>query len=224
MISFNIDPSFAISGLEEVPWSVMVRDTFDLRECTVVAVDVPASDSGFRADLLHVGMANCTGTKIRESIASGDHIAVAGGRAVHRLAQFIKRNPPSKKDIRITPLSGRTWSGSWQLSGPDNLELPLDADDNALVLANAFDKEPGTRFSQISHPLYATTASLAHSIMREHCATLPNSGWNWGLKPPDRAFVGVGVIDPQSGHRISAFLRSRNTIPQKEKTRPTSQG
>jgi hypothetical protein len=46
--------------------------------------------------------------------------------------------------------------------------------------------------------------------MKEHCAFLPGGGWNWGLEAPNRAFVGVGVIAPGSGHRISAFLQTHS--------------
>lgn len=211
VISFNIDGNFAIGGKEDAPWSRTLRDSFDLKGSIVIEPDPPHPDQESNADHLHTALANSTGQKTAEALASGDHLAVAGGRAVCRFAQFIKRNPPSRRDIRITPLSGRLWTGSWQMDGPDNLERPLDADDSAFILGMAFSAEPGTRFSQISYPIYAESCSKAQEILRGHCAALPDGGWNWGLHAPNRGFVGVGVVDPRSGHRIAAFLRSFNT-------------
>jgi DNA-binding transcriptional regulator LsrR (DeoR family) len=210
VVSFSIDRSFAVTVREELPLSMRLRDAFELKDCAVVNVNILEGESKNRGDQLHTGLAIHNGTRVRERLSSGDHIAVAGGRAVNWLAKFIKRNPRPAKEIRITPLCGRLWTGEWQVGGSDILEQPLDADDNAFVLAVAFDRELGTRFSQIGHPLYTSGSAEACHIMKEHCAFLPDGGWNWGLKAPNRAFVGVGVVAPGSGHRISAFLKKRS--------------
>src|SRR5260370_25298119 len=170
VVSFSIDRSFAVRVREELPLSVHLRDAFELRDCAVVDVDSLDSERKGRGYQLHAGLAIHSGTKVRERISPGDHIALAGGRAVNWLARFVKRNPRPAKEIRITPLCGRLWTGEWQVGGNDVLEQPLDADDNAFVLAVAFDREAGTRFSQIGCPLYASGHDEARHIMKEHCA------------------------------------------------------
>ena len=102
-----------------------VRDGFGLRRATVLQVASHLS-SGNRDDYLHKALANAAGPKLKERIGSGDHIAVAGGRAVYQTVRAIRRGRPIQRDITVTPLCGRVWSHSWDVH-----KWPMDADDAA---------------------------------------------------------------------------------------------
>lgn len=208
IVAIDIDPDFALAGFEHPDLSRRMRDAFDLYECLVVDPGDATLYEDQKSDKLHTVVANTSGMKLKEWIRSGDHIAIGGGRAPMRVARFIRRTPPPRREIRITPLSGRIWIGSWQEDGPDNLQRPLDADDAARLLAVAYEHEPGTRFSQIGHPLYAASARAAARIIKEECMFQPGGTWRTdrGIQPPIRALVGLGALHPASGHRISELL------------------
>ncbi len=208
VVSIDINPDFALAGFDHRDLSRRLRDAFGLYECLVVDPGDKRFYADEKSDLLHTVVANTSGVKLREWIRSGDHVAIGGGRAPMRAARFIRRTPPPRREIRITPLSGRIWIGSWQEDGLENLERPLDADDTARLLAVAYEREPGTRFSQIGHPLYAPSSQAAARIIRGECIFQPGGSWRTdrGFQPPLRALVGVGVLHPDSGHRISELL------------------
>ena len=207
VVAFDIDAKFAIGGSERDASSVRdLRSRFRLKDALVV--DLPQNVSG---DVLHTALANHAGRRAVVKIEDGDHICVAGGRTIVQFARYIGRHSPSKKGIVISPLGGRLWTGSWQIGGPAHLEYPLDADDSAFFLYLAFLNEVGTRFSQISLPLFARSRREAKALIRNHCPARPDGAWNWGLKPPNRAYVGVGALDAQSGHRIAEFLTQPRT-------------
>lgn len=208
VVLIDIDPEFAVSGSEHREYSRQLRDDYGLKHCVVVDPELRSDASPDKKDDdLHTIIANTSGIQIREWIQPGDHVVVGGGRAPVKVARFIKRTPPSRREVRISPLSGRIWTGSWQQDGEDNLQRPLDADDAARLLAFAFEHEPGTRFSQIGHPLYEKEELVAQTITEE-CVFAPGGGWNtkWGLQEPMRALVGVGVLHRDSGHRITELL------------------
>jgi DNA-binding transcriptional regulator LsrR (DeoR family) len=208
IVSIDIDPDFGLSGSENHEMSRHLRDAFGLRECFVVDGGSEALYESKRSEDLHTVIANTVGVRLREWIQSGDHVVVAGGRAPTKVARFIRRAPRPRREIRISPLSGRIWTGSWQPDGPQNLQRPLDADDAARLLALAYEHEPGTRFSQIGHPLYVASADAAQQIIKEECVFGPRGSWKTeqGFAEPSRALVGVGVLDDSSGHRINELL------------------
>ena len=208
VIAFNVDKSFFWSGSEDYFLSRKLRDAFGLSDCSVVNVDASDSDEDLAASNLHLSLANFAGAKVCQTIASSDHVLVTGGRAIHRLAQRIRRSPPPRRDIRITPGCGRLWLGAWQIDGPDILERPMDADDSALVFAAAFENEPGTRFSQIGYPLYLGDNENPETIKRDHFVALQGGHWNWGLSAPNKSYCGCGVLDKRSGHRIGVYVES----------------
>ena len=214
VVLIDIDAEFGMFGVEHREKSRQVRDRYGLRECLVVDPDTPTLSTDPRGDALHTVIANTTGIRLREWIQSGDHIVIGGGRAPVKVARFIKRTPPSRREVRISPLSGRIWTGSWQEDGSENLQRPLDADDAARLLAFAFEHEPGTRFSQIGHPLYEEETQVKQTI-EEECVFSAGGKWNtsWGLQPPVRALVGIGVLHPKSGHRISELLNKIASNP-----------
>lgn len=215
VVLIDIDPEFAVAGSEHREYSKDLRDAYGLKHCVVVDPGTRSPDSAdMKDDELHIVIANTSGIQIREWIQSGDHVAIGGGRAPVKVARFIKRTPPSRRELRISPLSGRIWTGSWQQDGEDNLQRPLDADDAARLLAFAFENEPGTRYSQIGHPLYEKE-DLVEQTIREECVFAPRGEWNlsWGLQPPGRALVGVGVLHRDSGHRITELLKKMKEDP-----------
>jgi len=167
VVYIDIDPDFALDGHEHADLSRRLREAFNLYECLVVDPVDPTLYDEEEGDKLHTVIANVSGEKLREWIRSGDHIAIGGGRAPMRVARFIRRKPPARSEIRISPLSGRIWTGSWQEASAENLQRPLDADDAARMLALAYEHERGTRFSQIGHPLYAESREIAQRIIVE---------------------------------------------------------
>ncbi|MBS1791655.1 MAG: hypothetical protein JST85_28355 [Acidobacteria bacterium] len=211
VIEFNVDGMFAIGGRKNESLSQSMRDSFDLDEAIVVAVDhqqagTEVQDKYAKDDYLHIALANYTGLELRRGVRAGDHIGVGSGRAVHQAMRVIKRRPPSRKHVRITPLSGRIWTRFWEARG-SLIKRPLDADDAARMLALAFENEPGTVFSQIAYPLFISDHEKPSAIMNEHSWFLPDGSWR-DAQVPTRAFVGVGVVDPNSGHRFADLLRS----------------
>jgi DNA-binding transcriptional regulator LsrR (DeoR family) len=202
VVWFDIDDTFALIGDEDKWLSRELQDRFQLKGALVV--DIP---EGTPNNHLHFALANHAGLKAFHDISEGDHICVAGGRTIVHFARFVgRRNPKPRRHITISPLGGRIWTGSWQIGGPDELETPLDADDSAFFMYVSFQNQLGTRFSQISQPLFAKSAREAQYLIKAHCPALPGGRWNWKLKPATRAYVGVGVLNPQSGHRIAEFL------------------
>jgi DNA-binding transcriptional regulator LsrR (DeoR family) len=204
VVTFDIDASFAIMGEPHERLSNELGRAFRLDEPLVIetAEDSPQDD---QADEVHTALANQTGKHLK--ISANSNVFVAGGRTVLQIVRKISRKRVSKQNVRIDPLSGRNWTGSWQFGGADDLKRPLDADDAAVVLASAF-PESGNYYSQIGYPLYAETTQQARVIMREHCAFLPDGRWNWDIpkRRLNRAICGIGALHPRGGHRIMRFL------------------
>ena len=206
VIAFDIDRSFASTGRLNSRLSEILAGKLQMEESLVYEIDPSASQDPRAADL-HITLANQTGRRFCEILGNKTAVLVAGGRTVVQIAKMIARKQPKKFGIRVDPLSGRNWTGCWQVDGEDDLERPLDADDAAVILASAF-PACGTRFTQIGFPLYAEKAQQAQAIIREHCAFLPDGQWNWELpqRSTKRTLCGVGALHPKSGHRIMRFL------------------
>ena len=207
VVAFDIDPSFAIVGErnEILEKDLNKREAFGLEEPIVVDVGKKALDDPKAADL-HTALANQTGIRLSQVPGTKTRFLVAGGRTVVHVVRMIKRCRVLWANVRVDPLTGRNWTGYWQVDGPD-LQRPLDADDAAVILASAC--QSGASFSQIGHPLYAETIDQAQSIMREHCAFLPDGQWNWSARNQSfRAICGIGSLHPESGHRIMGFLET----------------
>jgi hypothetical protein len=206
VVTFDIDASFAIMGKTDDRLADVLARAFRLDEPLVIETAEDASPNS-RSDTLHTALGNQTGKHVK--ISANSNLFVAGGRTVLQVARKISRKRVSKQNVRIDPLSGRNWTGSWHFGGADDLKRPLDADDAAVVLSSAF-PESGNYYSQIGYPLYAETASQARVIMREHCAFLPDGRWNWDIAQRKlyRAICGIGALHPRSGHRIIRFLEA----------------
>jgi len=234
VVAISVDPSFAVEMIKEPELSKELRNTFLLKECSVLrpaksspdGLDTPLpQDEGGTQDAvsseppnpttreaadehegrLILGLSNFTARELRDSLQSGDHVLCGGGRTICWLARAVRRNPPSKRDLIFTPLSGRLWVEDWRTGDADIMEQPLDADDAVHLLAEAFENEPGGRFSQINLPLYEHTSDEANEILSKHCGLGLDGAWNWGLPDATRAFVGVGWLE-NKGHRLSVFL------------------
>lgn len=203
VISFDVDPDFGHMGSVEHAKGRQLRDAFELDHALVVQVDRCDDDAKLHDDYLHKILANRTGQILRERIQPSDHVAVGGGRAAFQTVRSIKRDPPQRKGLRITPLSGRFWPHSWHFGGPTILR-PVDADDAAFTLASAFSDEP-TTFSQVSLPLFAKSETDAQQTMDDYCPFLPHGRWRGSA--PRLAIVGVGVVRPDSGHRLADLMR-----------------
>jgi DNA-binding transcriptional regulator LsrR (DeoR family) len=214
VVEFSIDKSFAVFGRPDELLEGDLAAAFSLNSAFVQVFE-PEETAAQRGkgdldkyeadDLRHVAIANYAGREAVKQINARDHIALAGGRAVYRTVQFIRRQHPPKPHIRVSPLGGRIWARAWKVSGVRRIERPLDADDCAFVLAQAFENQPGTSFSQIGHALYTENPREAERIIREHCAFMPDGSWKGGT--PERAICGIGVVDPRSGHRMSDICR-----------------
>jgi DNA-binding transcriptional regulator LsrR (DeoR family) len=210
VVFFDIDADYEPKGTEHPDKSKHLRDEFGLRAAFVVKVDDESIYENSRGDKLHTSIANTVGSlKLQGWIQPGQHVVVGGGRAPINVAKQIRRTSPTQRDVRISPLSGRIWTGSWQEDGPDNLERPLDSDDAARLLALAYEREPGTRFGQVGLPLYQQDEKTVRRILEEECVFKAGGEWKteWRLQPPERALVGVGVLHPDSGHRIPELVK-----------------
>lgn len=204
--SISVDASFAVNMEPDPEASKNLRKAFRLQECSVLVAESPEErqDQGDE-DRLILGLANATARDINKTLAPSDHVALSGGRTILFLARAIRRKPESKIGLMFSPLSGRLWVEDWQLGPAELIERPLDADDAVHVFAEAFEKEPGGRYSQINYPLYHASRTIAQRILRDHCALRADGGWNWGLPDATRAFVGVGSLG-SAGHRLSVFM------------------
>lgn len=215
IVTFAFDRNFGITGVESAIEARNMKHAFGLGHCDVVRVVDPGAQTEPLSDsILHVGLANFAGERARASFRPDETVGVGGGRAVHRFATYLARRWPDSLSLKIFPLSGRIWCGSWLLP-PDGhsgagstkglLERPLDADDVATVLASAYEGDQ-TSFSQIGFPLYCESALQARGIKAGHCAAAPGGRWNFGLRAPHWAVLGIGIFDSKTGHRIRIFL------------------
>ncbi|HKQ05965.1 MAG TPA: sugar-binding domain-containing protein [Blastocatellia bacterium] len=211
VIAFDIDRSYGIVGTQEPNLRRQLREKFEIHEAIVVGVDELTMDERLSDDYLHTALANQTGAHVAARIQPNDHVGIGSGRAVYQAVKAIKRMPPLRRGVRITPISGRIWTHSWKVDG-SKIERPLDADDAAFVLSLAFENEPGTRFSQVAYPLFVSSQQEAAEIMNTGCPFLPGAKWRFGI--PKLALVGVGTVDPRSGHRFADLYRSDKNIPE----------
>jgi hypothetical protein len=149
-------------------------------------------------DHLHTVLSNHAGKLLAGQFQAGDHCAVAGGRAVNQAVRKIRRLSPSLKNILVTSMGGRLWSHKWWRSWPNSMR-PLDPDDSAFILFMSLENEDGAMFDQVGHRVFTGSREQAAAVMADHC--MFQTGGKWYDKRPDRAIVGVGVVDPKSGHR-----------------------
>jgi len=213
VVRYGIDAEAIITGEQELELSDDLRKAFALD--SAYAVDFAPDLTG---DELPVGLANFAADKIRNTLRSNDHIAVAGGRTVARFCRAITNKPVNVHHVVITPLGGRLWSGHlWKAPTREgkHFEQPLNPDDCGLILAQGLHGgfQPEITFSQVSHPLFANSEAEAKTIIRENCAFRPGSGWNWNLPAPSQAFVGVGMVSNATHHRLAEWLASNEKAP-----------
>ena len=227
VVSVSIDSSFAVEMALDQDLSRELRDAFLLQECSVLRprIDLspaasengppdgddrnPESEWSFdeteTEERTLLGLSNFAAAEARNTWQSGDHTLLGGGRTTCWFARAMKRNPPSKRDLAFTPLSGRLWVEDWRFGEADIMEKPLDADDAVHILAEAFENEPGGRFSQINQPLYLNSVTEAELILKRHCALGPRGQWNFDLPAATRAYVGIGSLASDK-HRLAIFL------------------
>jgi DNA-binding transcriptional regulator LsrR (DeoR family) len=213
LVFFDIDETFALRGTELTQEGRDLSERFELDHALVI--DVPDYDeiandplaennkdnqSLMRADDdLHTVLANHAGLLLKNQFTAEDHVAVAGGRAVNQALRMVRRDPPSRRNIMVTSMGGRLWSHRWWASGPSSMR-PLDPDDSAFILFLAFENQPGTMFEQVGHRVFAPSREQAAAVMQHNCMFQPGGKW-YQNKCPKRAIVGVGAVDPGSGHR-----------------------
>lgn len=172
---------------------------------------------------VHYALAKYAAGRAVNDFKNEDVIAVCGGRAIYKFCEFVSRTPQDRDHILVVPLSGRIWSGTLVIGGGKSisnaarsqlLQRVLDADDAARVLASSFvGIDPA--FRQIGLPLYASSEPEARSIMAGNCAALPDGSWR-DKEIPTRAYIGVGILDPATGHRIRIFHDEQtNAYPRK---------
>ena len=210
---YEIDADAAITGDRDHELSGELHKAYGLESAHAIKVAEDVDD-----DELHVALANYTAETIRPRLRSGDHLAVAGGRTIARLCSALTHAPVDVNHVVVTPLGGRLWSGHlWKSPSREAqyFEQPLNPDDCALILARGLHAgvQPEVTFSQVSHPLFAQSEAEAVAIIEESCAFLPRSGWNWGLKAPSQAFVGVGEVSTSTHHRLAEWLESGQKLP-----------
>lgn len=207
VVSFVIDRAAALRGDVNNALSTDLYRNFGLRRARVYDLPATLSDSS-----LHIALANHAAddpkTPIR--ISDGDHVGIAGGRAVCSFAQALARSRQEPiKNVTVSPLGGSLWLGRmWKVGEGRELERPLNADYAAILMAMALNSgnSQGIQFSQVSHELHCSSVSMASEVMKAQCPFLPGGSWNWALPPPNQAICGVGVLDAGTGHRLIQFL------------------
>ena len=208
VVRHEIDADATITGEEDQELSDQLRKAFGLD--TAHAIELPED---LDSDELHVALANYTAEIVRNSLRSSDHLAVAGGRTIARLCKAVAHRPVNVHNVVVTPLGGRLWSGHlWKAPSrlAKHFEQPFNPDDCALILARGLHAglQPEITFSQVSHPLYARSEKEARKIIEENCAFRPHAGWNWNLRAPSQAFVGIGMVTTKTHHRLAEWLGS----------------
>jgi hypothetical protein len=213
LVRHEVDANTAITGDRDQERSNELREKFGLESAEAIKVAEDLDNDG-----VHVALANYTAEVVRPKLRSDDHLAVAGGRTIARLCRALTHAPVDVNHVVVTPLGGRLWSGHlWRSPSRESryLEQPLNPDDCALILARGLHAgiQPEVTFSQVSHPLFARSEEEAIAITKENCAFRPRSGWNWGLKAPSHAFVGVGEVTTATHHRLAEWLEHGKKFP-----------
>jgi len=212
VVYFDIDETFALEGTELDLKARSLQERFGLDRAVVVNVPgreemiehlQPGTNDDQRImradDHLHTVLANHAGKFLKDRFVAQDHWAVAGGRAVNQTVRRIRRDPPKRRSVMVTSMGGRLWSHKWWRSGSNSM-CPLDPDDSAFILFLAFENEPGAMFDQVGHRVFATSREHAAAVMEEHCMFQQGGKW-YEDRQPKRAIVGIGIVDPNSGHR-----------------------
>lgn len=201
-----IDTSSAISAERDERLERSLMEAFGLDGAIVVHAPEPSSNSTLaRDDELHLALANTAGDELRGRIRSNSHIGVGGGRAVYNAIKRIENRPPRRRGVTITPLTGHLWARDWAMDGR-HLLRPMDSDDVAYCLALALEDQPETRFSQIRLPAFMQSQRTVFEASRQQCRFLPHGKWK-SNEVPDSAVVGIGTLDPRSGHRVCDLVR-----------------
>ena len=213
VVFFDIDETFALRGDPRPQESRELSERFEFDHALVIDVQTykepanePVANDGkdkqfvMRADdYLHTVLANHAGLLLKQQFMSNDHIGLAGGRAVNQAVRMVRRDPPRRRNIMVTSMGGRLWSHKWWGTGP-SIMRPLDPDDSAFILFLAFENQPGAMFEQVGHKVFAPSRDEAAKVMEQSCMFQPGGKWYQGKKPR-HAIVGVGAVDPDSGHR-----------------------
>lgn len=210
VVAFSINPIFGVVGRDVPHLGRKLREKFGLDDSLVVNIGIAKGDFDSelaRDDYIHLVLANCTGAKVLTGLRPKQHIALGPGRPIHQLARLVARSAPSVRDLTVTSLCGRLWAHSWDLGG-FKFARPMDADDAAFIFASAFE-EDGVQFNTVVHRLFAGSPEEATSFMKGYCPFRPDG--SWAGEPPTRSVVGVGVVDPRSGHRIGDLYREKST-------------
>ena len=209
VVAFSINPIFGVVGKDVPHLGRKLRERFELDDALVVDVGIANHDFETelaRDDYIHLVLANRTGAEVVSSLRPKHHIALGPGRPVHQIARLVARSSLSAKDLTITSLCGRLWAHSWDVSGA-KFARPMDADDAAFIFASAFE-EQGVHFNTVVHRLFAANANEARTIMASNCPFRPDGQWV-PAEPPTRVIIGIGAVDPQSGHRIADLYREQ---------------
>ncbi|MBI2190557.1 MAG: hypothetical protein HYU36_01065 [Planctomycetes bacterium] len=201
-----IDAAAAISPPRDPGLEAGLLDAFGLNSAVVVhpADHTPEGDLA-HDDHLHSAIANVSGESLRGRIQSHTHVGLGGGRSVYHTVRRIGLHPTRCRGVTITPLTGRLWAHAWDMRGRPLLR-PMDADDAAFCLALHLQDQPDVRFSQIGLPAFSENAAAAAAATQRLCHFLPNGRWRQD-HAPGLAILGVGSLDPHSGHRVADLLR-----------------
>jgi DNA-binding transcriptional regulator LsrR (DeoR family) len=95
IVSFDIDPRFAIQGHEDIRLARELRSLFNLDQPRVVEVETMDPYSYADDDYLHAALGNHSGRSFREKISPNDTIVVSGGRTVCQAMSNVGRKPRS---------------------------------------------------------------------------------------------------------------------------------
>ena len=192
-----MDEDAAPKGNLDLPNSSKLRDAFNLENATVIQpFDTPLSDSSDSDEIrydnyLHTALANSSG--LPDRIPTKCVVAIGPGRGPYQWASAVWRQPPARRGLRIISLSGRVLATYWNFR-------PLDADDAAIRLHQAFDHETSTRYRLVGLP---TLAEEQDVFSLRECPFKADGTWNDRVGTPQFAVIGAGALGKNSGHRVA---------------------
>ncbi len=187
-------------GIERDPdLEMALNSSFHLQNALVIRSPYTSEYDLEVDNRLHQSLGSALANHLKVILRSGDHIGVGGGRANYETAKALyEQRPLPLKDVTVTSLIGRLSSPPQWPSGRG--PHTIDADDVSFMMAAAFQ-------DAVSRPISMSLALPSSSIVAELKAT--GSGMllaeeKWNELPdqfvPDIALVGVGSLDPRSGH------------------------
>ncbi len=144
---------FHIEEESSLPWQRLddlegeLLAHFQLERAIVIDFPYKNDGLGLQDDRLHQALGSACADFLRGWLRSGDHIGVGGGRGPYYTAKYLRdtaEHPLQRRltDIKVTSLTGSMSTTPWTSAIP-----VVDADENAVALASAFQEASHRRLN-----------------------------------------------------------------------------